>query len=117
MAAAPLTHPGQHRFRHRHRAEHVGGELALQIVHRGLLEHALVAVAGIVHQHVDRAGLPLGVGHGRGDRGVVGHVEHERMGTVARECREHLGVAVPPHGADHTMAGLQRAFSKCAPQA
>lgn len=47
---------------HRHRAEHVGGELPLQIIHGRFLQNAFLTVAGIVHQHIDWAGALLGIG-------------------------------------------------------
>jgi hypothetical protein len=109
MAATPLAHSGQYRLDHCDGPEDVGGELALEIVHGGLLQHALMAITRIIDQHVDRAALPLGFDDGSWDSFEIGHVQHDRMGATGRERREGLGVSLPPHGADHMMSRLEHA--------
>ncbi len=58
----------QHRLDHRHRAEDVDLELASQVVDRRFFQNALVTIAGIVHQNVDRADRILDLGDGGRDR-------------------------------------------------
>ena len=66
-----LAEPGQ--------AEHVDLELAPGLVDRDVLDRAVRAVAGVVDEYVDPAGLadhPLDARH---HRGVVGDVHGERV--------------------------------------
>jgi hypothetical protein len=65
-----------------------------------------VAVAGIVHEHVDRADPALDVrNHGRNRLGV-GDVQNQRMRALA-ERLEFLLVGVVAHGAGDGMAVAQ----------
>ncbi len=99
----PLPHAGEHGLDHRDRAEHVGGELPLQVVYRGLLKGALVAVAGVVHQHVDWPGFLLRRPHRLGDRRIVRDIEQKWQRTFRRaECLRVVGAA---NRADHAVAG------------
>ena len=66
-------------------AEHVGLELPANLVERHRLDGARLAVAGVVDQHADGA---LGLGHrvdGGAHRGLVGHVEGERLAALLGE--------------------------------
>ena len=106
MPAAPFAHGGQHRLDHRHGAEHIDLELAPQVVDRRFLQNALMAIAGVVDEHVDRADAGLDRGHRRRDPHGVGDVEDHRM-RVRAERFERLDVARLAHGPDDDMAVLQ----------
>jgi hypothetical protein len=71
-----------------------------------------MAVTGIVHQHIDGAELLLGLRHGAGNGGEVGHIEHQRMGLAGVERGKGLGILGAAHGADHAVSGLQRGLSE-----
>ena len=117
MAPPPLPHAWQHRLDHRDGPEDIGGELALKSVHGRFFQHALMAITRIVHQHVDRTGPSFGFGDSRENRIEIGHIQHDRVSAIGRERGEGLGVGLPPHGADHTVALFKRAQGKGAPQA
>ena len=92
-ATALLAHVRQHELRQAHRAEHVDVELAARLVERHVLDGAVGAIAGVVDQDVDAAGLGddlLDTGaHGV----VVGDVHRQRPDAAARELLEALGAA------------------------
>lgn len=69
-----------------------------------------MAIAGVVDQHVNETDSPLRVSDGSGNCRVVGHVQHERVRAIASEGGKRIGIAVPPHGADHTMPRVKRAL-------
>jgi hypothetical protein len=116
VAAAASAHAGQHGLDHRDRAEDVGRELALKVVHRRLFEHPLVSVAGVVDEDVHRAGRRLGAGDGVRDGRVVGHVQPQRVRASGREGREAVRVLVATHGPDHAVAVRERSGGEGATQ-
>ena len=84
LPGATLAHRGQHRLDHGHRAEHVDLELPSQIVDRGFLQNAFVAITGIVDENVDGADALLDLRHRGSDPRGVGDVEDRRMGALAQ---------------------------------
>ncbi len=76
-----------------------------------------MAIARIVHQHVDRPGAPLGVRHGRRNRVQMRHVQQQRMRASGRQRRKGFGILGVPHGPDDGVAGVQRALGKGPAQA
>ncbi len=87
-------------------------ELAAQLVERGLLDHALAAVPGVVDEHVDRPALlrePLDRGR---DLGAVGHVEHDRARPRRRQLLEVAGRGLGPDGSHHAVARRERRLGK-----
>src|SRR5207253_1731247 len=84
-APALAAHAGENELRQPDEAEDVGLELAAHLGHRHLLEGALLAVAGIVDQHADRALGALDRLDRGAHRGFVAHVECERPAAAAPE--------------------------------
>jgi len=112
VPGAALSHRRQHRLDHGDRAEYVDLELPPQVVDRGFLQKAFVAIAGIVHQHVDGADIFLD----RRDRGRdlrgVGDVKDHRVGALT-EFLEIRFVAFLAHGAHDDMTVAQRRLGQC----
>lgn len=72
----------QHRARHRHRTKDIHLELVADIDLARHLEMAELPVAGVVHQHVDRAELQDRARDRARHAGGVGDVEHRQMKPV-----------------------------------
>jgi len=117
VAAPAAAHAGQHRLDHGHGAKHIDLELADQLGQRRFLEDALVTIAGVVDQHVDRSHVLLDPPHGRRDVLEVSHVEDHGSGALAVHGLECRPVVLAPHRADHGVAGAQRRFGEGAAQA
>ncbi|MDQ1133964.1 hypothetical protein QE386_002559 [Pseudoxanthomonas winnipegensis] len=118
MWPAPArAHVRKDRLDHRHGAEHVDLELPAQLLQRRLFQHAFVAIAGIVDQHIDRAELGLDALDDRRDRHGVGDVQHAGDGAARRQGFERVGRLRAAHRADHAMAGGQRRLGERAAEA
>ena len=78
MAAAARPHARQHLPGQRDQSEDVGLELRPDMILLALLDRREIAVAGIVHEHVDTAEPRLCLGDRRGDVLPVGNVEPKR---------------------------------------
>ena len=74
-------------------AEDVDLELTAGLVDRDVLDGPVGAVAGVVDQDVDAAGLLQDAVHAGGHRGVVGHVHGQRADTVGGQGLEAVGAA------------------------
>ncbi len=74
-------------------------KLPAEVVQRDLLQHAPVAVAGIVDEHVDEALFSLHRGHQRRDGGGVGSPIRRPMdrpgASVSKACRAVSSRSVP----------------------
>ncbi len=109
--AAPLpAHHGQHGARHGEEAEDVGLELGADLLRHALLDGGQVAVAGVVHQHVDAAERPHRGLHAGLDLVVVDHVERQRERAVLAALREILDARLvarrddgPPAAVEHQL--------------
>lgn len=102
MPRAPRPHAGQDRARHGEQAEHVGVEHGAYLAVVTLLHRCLVAITGVVDQHVDTAEAPDRSRHGRGDLRVVGDIQVQHQAAVAMALRQvgHPAlVACRQHGA------------------
>ena len=89
---------------------------AYLLVH-AFLEGCLVAVACIVHQHVDRAEACLGLGHRALDLGGIGDIQAERQHPVlgaAPEIGDARGIACRHH---RTPAAIEHQLREIAPEA
>jgi len=73
---APGAHARQHRLGHGDEPEHIGLEHGPDFGVLALLDGGEIAVAGIVHQHVDPAEASLGLAHD--GRHLAGHVDVQR---------------------------------------
>ena len=92
-APALAAHARQRELAHPDQAEDVGLELAADRVEVDRLDRARLAVAGVVHEHADRAlGLDDGVDAGA-HRGLVGDVAGERLAAGLGQVGERLGAA------------------------
>ncbi len=117
VATAPLAHGWQHGLDHGHRAEHVDLELAHQLGQRRLLQDALVAVARVVDEHVDRAPVLFDPAHGGLDVIQPADIQDDGLGARAMQGLERGAIILAPHGADHAVPGFQRRLGKGAAQA
>jgi hypothetical protein len=88
---------------HGYRAKDVHRELAAQIVERGFLDCALVAVAGIVDQDVDRADLAFDAVDRRLDLVVVRYVRDHAERATGDQRRECLPLILVAERANHAV--------------
>ena len=112
MAAAPAAHRRQHRLDHRDRAEDIHLELVDQLRQGRLFEDALMTIAGVVDQDIDRAHVCLDLAHGRVDGIEVRDVDDHPVGALAVQSFKCKPLFFTPHRADHSVSGLQRGFGK-----
>ena len=87
-------------------------ELVDQLRQGRLFEDALMTIAGVVDQDIDRAHVRLNLTHGRVDCIEVRDVNDYRVGAVAVQSFKCNPLVFTPHCADHGVSGLQRGFSK-----
>jgi transcriptional regulator with XRE-family HTH domain len=116
-AAALRPHAGQDGLNQRARPEEVGREQLLDLIVGGLLDGGAVAVAGVVHEHVDGAEALPGGPHDGAYLGVVGDVQRERergAGAGPGEILDRGGVARCHHD---VLAAVQDGRGKRSPQA
>ena len=90
VAGALRAHDRQHRLRHPQRTEEVRLHLRPHLVFGGLLDHAEVAVAGIVDDHVEPVEVLRGRLHGVKAGVAVGDVEPDRQHDILVPLREIL---------------------------
>ena len=83
MAFTSCAHAGQHRASHSEEAEHVGIELRANFRLLAFFYGRLIAVAGVVDQHIDASEFRFGGGDSRGDLRRIRHVEIECQRAVA----------------------------------
>ena len=76
---APLAHPREHLLQAAHRAAQVDVHQLEVQRRRALLGHGVAADAGVVHQHVDAAGLGEHLGETGAHRLVVGDVQLDEL--------------------------------------
>lgn len=90
-AAAALAHARGDEAGEGGEAEDVDVELAAGLLERHVLDGAVGAVAGVVDEDVDAAGLGQDRLDGGADGVLIGEVEGERAQTVLREGGEAVG--------------------------
>ena len=101
------AHAGQHRLHHAERAEQV------DLVHRldgrfvALLDRGDIAIAGIVHEHVDRAEPRLRGRHRRTDLRGIGDVERQRKRAIGMGGDDVRHVPRLARGDDRLLADRQ----------
>lgn len=83
VARTALPHVRQHGLDHRHGSVDVHLELTAKVIHRRLLEEAVMAVSGVGDEYVDRAQVALGLVHDRVHRVMVGHVQDAGVRVAA----------------------------------
>lgn len=114
--AASLAKPRQKCLGNGDGAEDVHLELPPHLFDRRLLEHAFMAVAGIVDQHVDRPMLVFRVADDIIDPVELGDVAEGRPQArqgFGERCQRRLRA----HGADHPVTGLKSRSSDGEPEA
>ena len=103
---------GQQRARHAHQADQVGLDDGGPVVGRAQVEAGAAAdvVAGVVDEHVDAPPVGRKVLEDAVDGGLVGDIERQRQGGVAKvgQFANRIGIAV---GQDDAMAGLQEGLA------
>jgi hypothetical protein len=85
------THLSQHQLGEAHGPEDVGLELAPNGLQRNGLDRSALAVAGVVDEHPDRALGLLDRLDGRVHRGLVGHIQRQRVAAGVAELGDRLG--------------------------
>src|SRR6202012_3122972 len=108
VTAAEFAHEGQHGLHHRDRAEYIHIELPPHFREWRFLHDALVAVAGIVDQHIDGSDASLDFRHDAVDRIEVGHVEHTPPGGMRGYRLEFKLCLRTSHCADDLVTRRQR---------
>src|SRR5258706_2139268 len=117
MAAAAAPHVGQDSLDDGDAADDIDVELAAQIVHAGLLDGALQAVASVADQHVDRADVLLDAVDQGGDGGVVGDVQQRACGPAGGEGFELSDLPRLANGTDNAVPGGQGRLGEGAAEA
>jgi hypothetical protein len=117
VAGVTAAHVRQDRLDHRHGAEHVDRELGPDLIEARLLDRALEAVAGIVDQHVDPAGLAQRVLDALAHARFVRDVEQDAEGSPWGELLELGPARFVPERASDLVAALQSGFGQGPPQA
>ena len=109
-AEPPGLHSGQHPGAEAGGRPDVDGEGMVPFGQRGFLERLPHRVAGVVDQHVDRAGLSLGRFQQAGDRLVAGQVGEDRNGHAAplADTVRYPGQFPFPPGSQHHLRALGR---------
>ena len=100
-------HDRQHGPRQCEQAEHVGVELGTDLVLQALLDCGLVAVAGIVHEHVYAAEA---LGRGMNpvcDLPCLDDVQRQRQGSVTRPLSKFGNPRLVARGDDRTPATVE----------
>ena len=108
---------GQHRLGHAHQAEKVGLEHGADLLVLALLDRGHVAVAGIVHEHVDAAEGVTRRLHRRRHLGRLGDVQRHGLAAAAGAVLEVLHVLGLARGGDQTPAAVEHELGEFAPEA
>ncbi len=82
VSAALRPQDRQRGLRHPQRAEHIGLQLRANLVLGQFLDHAELAVTGVVHDDVEPPEVLRGLLHGGEITGSVGHVQPDRQECV-----------------------------------
>ena len=117
VAGAAGAHAGQRRLGHGDEAEHVGFEHGAYFGILAFLDGGQVAVAGVVHEHVQAAELRLGGGDGGGDLARIVHVERQSQSAILVAGDEILHAGRVARGDDGAAAALQDGFRQFAAEA
>ena len=110
-AGAPFEHLGEDELGQDDRCHHVGLEVAVEQLHRGVeyLVHVTGPhIAAVVHQHVDPAPPLEDGGDGRPERGPVEKVEIDRQGPAHPPLRPGRGGVQRPGKGPGVGAGDRR---------
>ncbi len=87
---------------HRHGSVDVHLELTAKVIHRRLLEEAVMAVPGVGDEHVDRAQVALGLAHDPVHRDMVRHVQDTSVHVTGERlegpCVDGRAHPCPPPG-------------------
>ena len=87
------AHAREHCLRHENEAEKVGVEQVANILFAGFLYCGAITVAGVVHQHVDRAKSRFGLLHRFGDLAALPDVEFQRQRSFWMSRRDVCDVS------------------------
>jgi len=104
-AAATTAHAGQNELGKPDQAEEVGLELAAYLVHRQLLDRTIQPVPGVVDQHAHRAGRFFDGLHRFRHRGLVRHVQRQRVNALPGQVGQ--GVHLPGRRVHAEPGGVQ----------
>ncbi|MNV21080.1 hypothetical protein D3C71_1120070 [compost metagenome] len=117
MSAPPLAHVRQHTLRDGHGAEHVHVELPTHFSQRRLFHDALVAITGVVHQHIQWPHVCLNFVDDVFERVEVGHVQHPAKCACGVERFKALSCLLASYRADDPIPCCERFFGQCASEA
>lgn len=117
MPATLRAHARQNRARHRKEAEDVRVELRADLTLIAPFDRALIAVARIVDEHVDRAELFVRLRHGGLDLRGVGHVQRHAQQAFARIGREVVKRRLVARSGDATPAAFEHSKHQFAAEA
>jgi hypothetical protein len=104
VSPSPLPHAGQYGSRHGRESEDIGLELSADLLVKTLFDGGLIAVACIVHEHVDGSEPLLGRGDRRGHLVRVRYIEGERQGVAPCDVLDAADVSC---GHDHRPSSAQ----------
>jgi hypothetical protein len=108
VTVSPRPHAGKHRLGQGNEAEEIGLDHGAYFLILAFLHGRQIAVAGVVHQHVDAPEGAFRRRHGAGRLLAIGDVERERdgdRGVVGDEIAEPRDIE---RGSDDPMAAAQR---------